>query len=579
MAKKSRHRHEERIKRAKARLSAALLYGSCGAPVVPLHGIKNGCCTCGERQCKWPGRHPRTKLGIADATIHPEEIRRWCQKWPNPNFGIVMGWPGKLVALATDGQAGRQTLQAITAKHGKLPATITIRDHDRRICLFEVDGKPPLSREIANGVRILGDCEVIVAPSTLSGPNNKRHFASGRAPGQCKIAKIPQWLLQISAKGGSDQSACESQQRLARSKSAGFPSNDGDGDSRPLVTNAADVARKNVEWLWPERIALGKLSVIAGHPGLGKSQLAAFMAATVSTGCEWPCCEGRAPLGSVMMLMGEDDPGDTIRPRLEAANADLSRVHLIDTSDHDFDLFSEMQRLEQEIQRVGDVRLIIIDPVTAFSKSGNVQRSAANRLRQLAVSTGAAVVAVSHLSKTNRASALMQVIGSLGLVAVARATYIVANEQGTDRRLFLLAKNNLAVARNLAYRIEPKITPNGAASSAVVWDPTLVTLSADEALACASGPAKQQPALTDATDFLTLMLSAGPMRAKGIMSEARDAGVSFASLRRAAASLKVTKRRVGGLAGGGYWIWQLPEESPPDGAGARALANMPLDAE
>jgi putative DNA primase/helicase len=161
----------------------ALLYASHGIPVVPLNGVKNGRCTCGDAHCARPGKHPRTKLDIADATIDPQDIKRMWKKWPNARIGMVMGWPGKLLALATDGQAGRQTLQAITETQGKLPRTVTIHDHDRRICLFEVHGKPPRSRDVADGVRILGDADLIIAPSTLSGLTNKRLFARGRAPG------------------------------------------------------------------------------------------------------------------------------------------------------------------------------------------------------------------------------------------------------------------------------------------------------------------------------------------------------------------------------------------------------------
>ena len=564
MAKNRRHPRRERKTGDKTtRLRDALLDASQGAPVAPLHGLKNGRCTCGDRNCKRPGKHPSTKLGIADATIDPEEIKRLWQKRPNARIGIIMGWPGKLLALVSDGQAGRATLRAITIRQGKLQRTVTIEDHDRRLRLFRVDGKVPHSREIADGVRILGDAELIIAPSTLSGSNSKRRFARGRAPGQVKIAKAPDWLLEIIAKPGFPHVACES-------------------DSQLVVTSAVDVPGKDVAWLWPGRIALGKLSVIAGHPGLGKSQLAAFLAATVSAGREWPCGEGRAPLGTVIMLMAEDDAGDTIIPRLEVAKADLSRVHFVDvrnatTGCRQVDLLSDLETLERQIRRFGDVRLMIIDPITAFLKSTAAQRDAATRLRQLAANLGAAVIVVSHLIKTATKSALTQVTGSLGLVAVARAVFIVAQEQGTDRRLFLPAKNNLANARTgLAYRIEAKATSEGKTSSALVWHTSPVLTSADEALASASGQTKQPPALTDAEDFLRLLLGSGPMAAKAIRSEASEAGVSVASLRRAARTLEVKSRRVGGLANKGHWIWELPDGSQAHGAATRALADMPF---
>jgi hypothetical protein len=114
MAKQSRHRQQERKKGDQTkRLSAALLYASHGVPVVPLHGLKNSRCTCGDRDCKRPGGHARTKLDIADATLDREEIGRMWKKWPSAEIGIVMGWPGKLMALMTDGPEGWQTLRAM----------------------------------------------------------------------------------------------------------------------------------------------------------------------------------------------------------------------------------------------------------------------------------------------------------------------------------------------------------------------------------------------------------------------------------------------------------------------------------
>ena len=179
MAKKSRHRQQKQRKGdLPTRLSVALRYASQGVPVVPLHGLKDGRCTCGDGHCERLGRHPRTELDIADATLDREEIRRMWKKWPNAKIGIVMGWPGKLMALMTDGAEGWQTLRAIPVTQGKMLRTVTIRDHDRRVRLFRVDGKVPHKGEIAHGVRILGDADLIVAPSSLTDSTSKRRFAT-----------------------------------------------------------------------------------------------------------------------------------------------------------------------------------------------------------------------------------------------------------------------------------------------------------------------------------------------------------------------------------------------------------------
>jgi hypothetical protein len=91
-----------------------------------------------------------------------------------------------------------------------------------------------------------------------------------------------------------------------------------------IVRRASEITPEPIEWLWPSRVAIGKQTMIVGEPGLGKSQLTAFMAAAITTAGHWPCNEGQAPLGSVIILSAEDDAADTIRPRLDAAEPMLS---------------------------------------------------------------------------------------------------------------------------------------------------------------------------------------------------------------------------------------------------------------
>jgi putative DNA primase/helicase len=314
---------------------------------------------------------------------------------------------------------------------------------------------------------------------------------------------------------------------------------------------------------------------LAGHPGLGKSQLAAFLAATVSTGGQWPLGEGKAPVGSVIMVIAEDGVAETIVPRLKVSEGDLSRIHVVnqDTArraGRPFEFASVAELLEEEIRRLQDVRLVIIDPIAALLKSARMQRASADRLQQMAGKFGLAVVAISHLTKTTRSNAMAQVMGDLGLVASARSVFIVAPEIGTNRRLFLAAKNNLGFCGGLAYRIEPKTLADGIASSAVVWDAAPVTISADEALTPAARSGKQ-PARADAEDFLLVLLGAGPVSAKEVKSEASDAGISWPSVRRAVEKLGVKSRRTGGAAGKGHWYWELPGR-PTEGSAPDALS-------
>jgi putative DNA primase/helicase len=96
-----------------------------------------------------------------------------------------------------------------------------------------------------------------------------------------------------------------------------------------IMQCAADITVKPPEWLWPGRVAIGKLTLIAGEAGLGKSQVSIAMAGAVTTGGPWPCGEDRSPLGDVIFLCAEDGAADTIVPRLMAIGANLRRVHII----------------------------------------------------------------------------------------------------------------------------------------------------------------------------------------------------------------------------------------------------------
>jgi putative DNA primase/helicase len=143
---------------------------------------------------------------------------------------------------------------------------------------------------------------------------------------------------------------------------------------RRLITHrASDLQPEKLVWVWPGRIPEGKLVLVGGPPGLGKSQLTAFMAATISNGGDWPCNEGSTAAGSVIFMSAEDGVEDTIVPRLIAAGANRDRVYIVasatkpdGTGRKTFSLKTNVDLLEAKANEIADVRLIVVDPISAY---------------------------------------------------------------------------------------------------------------------------------------------------------------------------------------------------------------------
>jgi len=348
----------------------------------------------------------------------------------------------------------------------------------------------------------------------------------------------------------------------------------GDPESHIAYRRVSEIQAKPIRWLWQGRIARGKVSMLAGNPGLGKSQVMVSMAAVVSTGGAWPVDRTNCERGNVIFLSAEDDPADTIRPRLEAAGADLQRVFVLDAVVESyradggkvvraFNLTKDMERLGALLAEIGDVALIVIDPITAYLGEADSHKNAEIRallspLSDLAAKHGTAVVCVSHLNKSGGGEALMRVTGSMAFVAAARAAFIVAKDQEDDgRRLFLPLKNNIGNDQTgLAFALQSArvISPAGSIeTSRVLWESEAVAVTADEVMAPQGDP-EQRSATDDARQFLAELLAAGPVRAGQIKKDADGAGLNWRTVQRAADRLGVQRRKEG-MTGG--WLWNL----------------------
>jgi Bifunctional DNA primase/polymerase, N-terminal/AAA domain len=354
-------------------------------------------------------------------------------------------------------------------------------------------------------------------------------------------------------------------------------------DNKELVSIcAADVKMKVITWLWPDRFAIGKLGIIAGLPDEGKGQTLSYMIAQVTNGGEWPMNEGQAPQGNVILFSDEDDVADTIVPRLEAAGANRKRVHIIkmvhaDGTDRLFSLVTDLDALRRKIQSIVDVKLVIIDPISAYLGVGKVDsfrtpdvRAVLTPLVTLAAEMKIAIIGVMHFNKKmDVTNALLRISDSLAFGAVARHVYGVIDDVENDRKLFVRAKNNVSAKskdKTLAYRFggrevgKDHETGETILAPHIIWELNYVDVTAVEAMQAAVD--NKSPGARDvAKKFLDDMLAKGPVLKTEIEEAAEANSISEKTLRRAKEKLGVVAYKDRSKADG-KWYWQLPSSGP-----------------
>lgn len=380
------------------------------------------------------------------------------------------------------------------------------------------------------------------------------------------------------------------QQERQQHRPAGTPKQQEEG-SKAILTRLSDVTTSSVRWLWRDRIPRGKLTVVDGDPGLGKSLLTLDIAARVSAARSMPDgtrSDFAEPAG-VVLLTAEDDPADTIRPRLEVAGADCSQVVALSAvRDSSGDRLPTLLDLEElrEVITTTNARMVVVDPLMAFLpgivnsfRDQDIRRALAP-LAALAMETEAAIVIVRHLNKSSGGSALYRGGGSIGIIGAARSGLLVARDpDDEERRILAVTKSNLAkIPSALAYRV----VANTNDVPSLVWEG--VSQHTATSLLAAQIDGEDRSALDEAKEFLRETLADGPREAKDVQREARNAAISDATLRRAKTSLGVLVRKEGNfLSTSQRWTWSLPvtegAQDPPEGAQIRAHEHLQANAE
>jgi hypothetical protein len=352
---------------------------------------------------------------------------------------------------------------------------------------------------------------------------------------------------------------------------------DQDENEDDLVTaNAGELKMCGVEWLWPGRFARGKFGLIAGMPDMGKGQIAAFVAAAVTAAIELPCDEGTAQQGNVIWFNAEDGARDTVLPRAVAAGADPKRIFFVNGArvggvEKMFSLVTDLQLLRAKIKEIGNVVLVIIDPVSAYLGVGKVDgrsatdvRGVLTPLKDMAEELHIAVIGIAHFNKKDDIkSALLRVSDSIAYVAAARHVYAVLDDpEDKNSKLFVKAKNNLAPDKKaLRYGMGVKTVGHDErlkviTAPFIVWHPQHVEITANEAMAAAGGHSAKR----EAREFLLERLETGPVKQNDILDEAKQEGIAEKTLRRAKKDLGVKSRKERGKIDG-EWLWELSKKA------------------
>jgi hypothetical protein len=348
-----------------------------------------------------------------------------------------------------------------------------------------------------------------------------------------------------------------------------FPDDEETGN-RLVVDRLDQVEKRSIEWLWPDFLPLGKLWLLDGRPGTGKSHLTLAIAAAVTTGQPLPGGSRMEPADVVFVC--EDDPADTIRPRAEAAGANLSRLHFVRGVGDGDDI--RLPQLPGDVRRIQALviqhaaRLVIIDPLNAYLGTGidshkdqDIRRALLPVVR-LAEETGALVLAVRHLSKQHGGHAVYAGLGSVGIVGTARGALLLAPDPNDDtRRVLAVSKTNLSrPGSSLVFSIV-----ENSKGSHIEWHGES-TLTADDLVRDPSSSG-EPGALDEAIDWLLDALADGPKPKRELLRLAKAAGITEQTLERAKQKAGVQHRREDF---GGSYLWFLPTDTPPTPGGRRS---------
>lgn len=308
----------------------------------------------------------------------------------------------------------------------------------------------------------------------------------------------------------------------------------------------SQVEVEEIQWVWYPYIPYGKITVVQGDPGEGKTTFVLALIALLTQGKPLPEEENGTKPINVIYQTAEDGLADTIKPRLLSVGADCERVLVIDENEVELTLSDE--RLEQAIKQT-DAKVIVLDPIQAYL-GGDVDMHRANEIRPimkrlalLAERTGCAVILIGHMNKMGSAKSAYRGLGSIDIRAAVRSVLVVGRVKDEPTlRIVAHDKSNLAPeGKSIAFELDP--------DTGFAWKGYCET-TVDELL-CGNGSLLSKTA--QAEKLLKDLLSEGEMLSEEITSQAKELDISNRTL-------KIAKQNIGvkSFRKGDKWYSSLP---------------------
>ncbi|MDA8086801.1 MAG: bifunctional DNA primase/polymerase [Nitrospiraceae bacterium] len=536
-----------------------------------------------------------------------EEIRAWFGNGSRNGIGIVTGVISGIAVVDLDGPEAVEFAKA----HG-FPPTPLVKTGKGYHAYYRYSAgvRNFQKRDDLPGIDLRGDGGYVVAPPSVHASGNRYQWVEGKGLDDLPLAELPSMILAQRPqdktplrdlyKGVLKGSRNGSLTRLVGSwvadgvpvdeclrmaqlwNSQNEPPDDIGNVERTVrsifekhhsktvsgLVRLDSVQPEKVQWLWHSYIPLGKITLIDGDPGNGKSLFAIDLIARVTKGLPMPDGSTGASGGAVILAL-EDGLADTIVPRLEAAGGDKSQVAALQgIADAKGNLrlptISDIDHIARACDEV-QARLLVIDPLMAYMgdvnswKDQDIRQGLAPLVR-MAEEKNDAVLVIRHLNKSSASHSVYRGGGSIGFIGLARMGFLIAKDpDNEDKRIVAGIKCNLApLPPSLTYVIEnhdgvPKIAWGGACNH-----------TADALLAAPQTP-EERSAFDEAKDFLLETLSAGSVNANEVLRQAKRAGISGRTLMRAKKALAVRSEKP---EFGGGWVWRLSaeecQESPKD---------------